>query len=281
MTQRLRKSMLVSGMIILVIQLIFMPIVIVLAESIIDTKEQELVDPPPMKNYLEEEPISVPRFFFTHSRMQGTIESPLQVTFFSNQEVSEARILIPEETTIIKDKLPTGMTAHQEDNSQEWIVMTKHAQNTFVLTLVFDARGSYEVSVEDERLFIDIIEKEVEEDHINDESFETAESSDLYSKNDQSNIMHNLENTDEKSIAVNTDGVANVIDWIGFIEAFSDPTITTIDINDDFEVPTAPLSNQTGLLTGDNSNITGGATFVYLIKSGISRTLTINGHGNQ
>ena len=281
MTQRLRKSMLVSGMIILMIQVIFMPIVIVFAESIIDTKEQELVDPPPMKNYLEEEPVSVPRFFFTHSRMQGTIESPLQVTFFSNQEVSEARILIPEEATIIKDKLPTGMTAHQEDNSQEWIVMTKHAQNTFVLTLVFDARGSYEVSIEDERLLIDIIEKEVEEEHTNDESFETAESSDLYSKNDQSNIRHNLENADEKSITVNTDGVANVSDWIGFIEAFSDPTITTIDINDDFEVPTAPLSNQTGLLTGDNSNITGGATFVYLIKSGISRALTINGHGNQ
>ena len=281
MTQRLKRTMLMSGMIILTIQVIFMPIGMVLAEPTMDTKEQEQVELPPLKNYLEEEPVSAPRFFFTHSRMQGRVGEPMQVMFFSNQEVSEARILIPEEATIIKDKLPTGMTAHQEGNSQEWIVMTKHAQNTFVLPLVFDLRGRYEVSVEDERLFIDIVEKEVEEEPTKDESFEKVESSDLYSKNDQSNIRHDMENADEKSIAVNTDGVANVIDWIGFIEAFSDPSITTIDINADFEVPSTPLSNQNGLLAGDNVNINGSATFVYLIKSSISRTLTINGHGHQ
>ncbi len=280
MTQRLQRTMLMSRMIILVIQVIFMPIGMVLAEPTIDTKEQEQVELPPIKNYLKE-PVSAPRFFFTHSRMQGSVGEPMQVMFYSDQEVSEVQVLISEEAKLIKEMLLAGISVDQGEHPPEWLFHSEHAQKTFVLPLVFDTKGSYEVSVEDESLFIDIIEKEVEEEPSKNESFEATESTDLDSKNDESNIKHNQEDTDEKPITTNTYGVANVIDWIGFIEAFSDPTITTIDINDDFEVPTAPLSNQIGLLAGDDLNIPGGATFVNLIKSGISRTLTINGHGNQ
>ena len=281
MTTRLRKPLLVLGTTILVMQAVFMPVGMVYAETTMDTEEQEQVELPLMKNYLEEEQASDPCFFFPHSRMQGTAKESLQVTFFSDQEVSESRVFLPEEATLLKDQLPTGVSVEEGAQPNEWIVQSKRAQHTFVLPLVFDESGSYEVSVEDESLFIDITEKEVEEEPTKNESFEATESTDLDSKNDESNIKHNQEDNDEKTITTNTYGVANVIDWIGFIEAFSDPSITTIDINDDFEVPTTPLSNQNGLLAGDNANINGSATFVYLIKSSISRTLTINGHGHQ
>lgn len=50
----------------------------VYADETSEIAEHELVELSPMKNYLEEERVSNPRFFFNHSRMQGTAEEPLQ-----------------------------------------------------------------------------------------------------------------------------------------------------------------------------------------------------------
>ena len=114
MTTRFRRPMLVLVTAILIMQTtVFMPVGMVYAETMVDTEEQELVELPLMKNYLEEEQISDPRFFFTRSRMQGTAEEPLQVTFFSDKEVSEARVFLPEESTLLKDQLSTGISVEE------------------------------------------------------------------------------------------------------------------------------------------------------------------------
>ncbi|MGG5325859.1 hypothetical protein IGJ83_003440 [Enterococcus pernyi] len=113
MTTRVRRPMLVLGTTILIMQAVFMPVDMVYAETTMDTEEQELVELPQMKNYLEEEQISDPRFFFTNFRMQGTAEDPLQVTFFSDQEVSEARVFLPKEATLLKDQLSTGISVEE------------------------------------------------------------------------------------------------------------------------------------------------------------------------
>ena len=113
MTTRLRKPLLVLGTTILVMQAVFMPVGMVYAETTMDTEEQEQVELPPMKNYLEQEQASDPRFFFPRYRMQGTAEEPLQVTFFSDQEVSEARVFLPEESTLLKDQLSTGISVEE------------------------------------------------------------------------------------------------------------------------------------------------------------------------
>lgn len=160
MTTRFRRPMLVLGTTILIMQAVFMPVGMVYAETTMDTEEHELMELPPMKNYLEEEQISDPRFFFTRSRMQGTAEEPLQVTFFSDQEVSEARVFLPEEATLLKDQLPTGISVEEGAQPNEWIVQSKRAQKTFVLPLVVEQVGNYELSVEETTAHLEISEKE-------------------------------------------------------------------------------------------------------------------------
>jgi len=70
-------------------QALILSIGIVYAETTMDTEDQKQVEHPPMKNLLEEEQASDARFFFTQARMQGTVEETIQITFFSDQEVSE------------------------------------------------------------------------------------------------------------------------------------------------------------------------------------------------
>ncbi len=167
--------MLVLGTTILVMQAVFMPVGMVYAETKMDTEEQELVELPLMKNYLEEEEISDPRFFFTRSRMQGTAEEPLQVTFFSDQEVSEARVLLPEEATLLKDQLPAGISVEEGTQPNEWIVQSKRAQNTFVLPLVVEQVGNYELSVEETTAHLEISEKEETSEEVPVEEIESSD----------------------------------------------------------------------------------------------------------
>lgn len=139
--------MLVLGTTILIMQAVFMPVGMVYAETI-DIEEQEKIELPPMKNYLEEEPASNPRFFFTRSWMQGTAEEPMQVTFFSDQKVSEVRVFLPEEATLMEDQLPPEISVEQGEHPHEWIVLSKRAQKTFVLPLSFEEEGTYDLFVE-------------------------------------------------------------------------------------------------------------------------------------
>lgn len=170
-----RKITRTLSMIMLMIQAIFTPISIVYAETTMDTEEQELMELPPMKNYLEEEQISDPRFFFTRSRMQGTAEEPLQVTFFSDQEVSEAQVFLPEEATLLKDQLPTVISVEEGAQPNEWLVHSKRAQNTFVLPLVFEEAGIYELSVEETTAHLEISEKEETSEGVRVEETESSD----------------------------------------------------------------------------------------------------------
>ncbi|MEC5340890.1 WxL domain-containing protein [Enterococcus casseliflavus] len=202
MTTRFRRPMLMLGTTILIMQAVFMPVGMVYAETTMDTEEQELMELPPMKNYLEEEQISDPRFFFTRSRMQGTVEEPLQVTFFSDQEVSEARVFLPEEATLLKDQLPTGISVEEGAQPNEWLVQSKRAQKTFVLPLVVKQVGNYELSVEETTAHLEISEKEetseevpVEETELSDE--DQAGQEELNEENGREEEQENEQPADE------------------------------------------------------------------------------------
>ncbi len=208
MTTRLRRPMLVLGTTILLIQSVCMPVSMVYAETTMDTEEQELVELPLMKNYLEEEQISEPRFFFTRSRMQGTAEAPLQVTFFSDHEVSEVRVFLPEEAMLLKDQLSTGISVEEGAQSNEWIVQSKRAQNTFVLPLVVEKAGIYELSVEETTAHLEISEKEETDEEVPVEEMELSENDpvgeeELKEENgiekEQENEQTDEEETDEAS----------------------------------------------------------------------------------
>ncbi|AUJ87168.1 lectin-like domain-containing protein [Enterococcus sp. CR-Ec1] len=160
MTTRLRRPLLLLGASILMMQALILSIGMVYAETTMDTEEQKQVEHPSMKNLQKEEQASDARFFFTQARMQGTVEEPIQVTFFSDQEVSETRVFLPEEATLINEQLPAGGSVEQIEQSQEWLVQSKRAQNTFVLPLVFEQAGRYELSVGGATAYLEISEQE-------------------------------------------------------------------------------------------------------------------------
>ena len=165
MPSRLRRTMLFLGTTILVIQTVTIPIGMVYAETTMDNVEHEPMERPAIQNSLKELS-SNPNFFFSQSQLQGTIKVPLQVTFFSDQEVSEARVILPEEATLIQDQLSAGISIEQGEQPHEWIVQSKHAQNTFVLPLVFDKTGNYELSVEETTTQLKISEPEAISDEL-------------------------------------------------------------------------------------------------------------------
>ncbi|MDB1689568.1 WxL domain-containing protein [Enterococcus casseliflavus] len=281
MTTRFRRPMLVLGTTILIIQSVFMPVGMVYAETSIDTEEQKPVELPDFENSLEEL-TSAPNFFFPQSQLQGTTEEPLQVTFVSDQEVSEARVFIPEEATIINEQLSAGVSVVQGDQPQEWLVQSEQPQNTFVLTLIFDIAGNYVVSIHEEKVNIGIqsLETLLPDEHIDNnldqnETYEAEESL----KDKKLDPANQIDSEKLVSYSLSSEGVAEVTNWTEFGQALGTPSITTIEVTDDFEVPTN--STVPGFVTGVASNPSGAAQFVYLTPANSSRKLVVNGNGHH
>lgn len=299
--------MLVLGTTILVIQAVFMPVGMVYAETTMDTEEQELMELPPMKNYLEEEQISDHRFFFTRSRMQGTAEEPLQVTFFSDQEVSEARVFLPEEATLLKDQLPTGISVEKGAQPNEWIVQSKRAQNTFVLPLVVEQVGNYELSVEETTAHLEISEKEEtseevpveetessDEDEAGQEELKEENGIDEEQENEQpaeevrepvseapQEQQTNEEETDEASQVVEPtvfDGTtAEVATMAEFREAVGNPDIGIISVQANLTAATANVLtvDRPLLIQGNGYTLTFGINGFYFQLEEVTQASTI------
>ncbi|MRI72207.1 hypothetical protein FDP56_17650, partial [Enterococcus casseliflavus] len=295
MIDGLRKSMLVFGTTILVMQAVFMPIGMVYAETMIDTEEQELVELPPMKNYLEDQ-ASDPRFFFTRSRMQGTVEEPTKVTFFSDHEVSEVRVFLPEEAKLLKEQLPAGVSVEQGKQPREWVVHSEPARNTFVLPLVFYTEGNYELSVEETTGYLEISEQEKSIEEVPDEETDTP-SKDLVdqedSKEEENKIDENQvdeqpsekerepvaeapkepqtdeEETDEKTEVIEPtvfDGdTAEVATMAEFREAVGNPDIGIISVQENLteNIATILVVNRPLLIEGNGYTLTFGNEGFY------------------
>ncbi|MEB6088113.1 WxL domain-containing protein [Enterococcus casseliflavus] len=171
---RFRRQMLVLGLTILFIQSIFMPAGMVYAETTMNTEEHEPVDLPSIPPFLEEL-TSEPNFFFHQSHMQGIVHSPINVRISSDQEVSEAKIRLPEEATIIEDHLPERISVVEGEQPYEWIVQSESVQTTFVIPLIFESTGKYELSVKDITATVEINIAESIADSSSNESSITPE----------------------------------------------------------------------------------------------------------
>ncbi|MGG5347644.1 hypothetical protein IGK06_000008 [Enterococcus sp. AZ142] len=207
MRKLMKKGMLILGTMILVLHAFLLPVGIVYAETT-DKKvggqvqEEEQLEPPSIKNYLEVEEEGNPRFSFPRSRLQGTVEESLKVTFVSDQEVSEARITLPKEAQLVKDQLQAGVTVNQEEESNEWVIQAERAQQTFVLPVVFKSEGNYDVSVEDVTATLEISEKE--ETETEDQSEMNQDSSDE-SNEEHEQYPNTTEQSEEKEAPVATE----------------------------------------------------------------------------
>ncbi|PTO36606.1 hypothetical protein C6N14_03165 [Enterococcus mundtii] len=144
----------------LVLSIFLSPVGLVYAEITEGSEEQTMTELPEPRNYLDPENQAVPRFFFTRSKNTGTVNEATTVTFFADQEVSEARIVLPKEATIIKEQLPAGLSIKQDEKKHEWVLQATWPQNKFVLPLVFGKVGVYEIMVEGEPTSIEILKQE-------------------------------------------------------------------------------------------------------------------------
>ncbi|WP_438770503.1 WxL domain-containing protein [Enterococcus sp. DIV0213h] len=244
---RFRRPMLVLGMTILFIQSVFMSVGMVYAQTTMDTEEHEPVELPAIQNYLEEL-TGDPNFFFHQSYMQGFVNSPINVVISSDKEVFEVKIRLPEEATIIKDHKPERNSVVQGGEPYEWIVQSESVQTTFVLSLLFESEGNYELFLEDTTAMIEINRQEVLlEEELTTDQEQSAEDSDnnVSEKYSQNNSSDSLDTRNIVSVSTETQ----------FRNAFNNTSVTRIN-----------LANNISL--GQSLNI-------------LTRNLEINGNGFQ
>ncbi|NBA63776.1 WxL domain-containing protein [Enterococcus mundtii] len=272
-------------------QLVTLPFTIGLSTSAQAVENTATIDSSTTFNeQLKDKPI----FSFQETQATCSTGEVFTLVMIADQEVTEAAITLPEETAILDDELAHGITVKQGLEKSQIEIKMDVPQKVFSLPLVFEQTGVYTITLGEAMMTLEIVSEESSQENkgneVTDSSSddkkeeETIESPSSEKELPDAPILNepNQELSQEANdVEVNSDNLINVGSWVEFIEAFSNPSISTIEIIDDFEVPTTPLTGLTGMVTGSNSNVTGGATFVYLTRSNISRKLDINGNGHQ
>ncbi|EYT94387.1 WxL domain-containing protein [Enterococcus mundtii] len=258
------KGMLVLCVAVLALQAVCMPVGRIHAETIVSPEEvPEQVELPTVPGLLEKTEEANPRFFFQQSHMQGIVNEPINVTLSSDQEVFEIRIKLPEAAQVLNEQLPAGILMEQDQHSKEWMIQAKRAQTTFVLPLVFESEGNYELFLEDATATIEIINEDgiageelLEEESSNDSSIMPEKDSSESSSNTNEDEAAKDKASEETIISEESPSVrssVNVSTWAQYASAINNQTVTTINV-------TANISGNTSL-------------------NNITRNLTINGNG--
>ncbi|MGG5325608.1 hypothetical protein IGJ83_003250 [Enterococcus pernyi] len=258
------KGILVLGVAVLTLQAVCMPVGRIHAETIVSPEEvPEQVELPTVPGLLEKTEEANPRFFFQQSHMQGIVNEPINVTLSSDQEVFEIRIKLPEAAQVLNEQLPAGILMEQDQHSKEWMIQAKRAQTTFVLPLVFESEGNYELFLEDTTATIEIINEDgiageelLEEESSNDSSIMPEKDSSESSSNtneDEVAIDKTLEETAISEESPSARSSVNVSTWTQYAAAINNQSVTVINVT---------------------ANISGNTTL-----NNITRNLTINGNG--
>ncbi|WP_324612220.1 pectate lyase-like adhesive domain-containing protein, partial [Carnobacterium maltaromaticum] len=226
---------------------------------------------------------SKPIFSFTEEKIKSRAGETFSLTFVSNKEVKEATIHLPKEASIVKASLPVGVTV-EELEEDYWLLRSDEYRATFTIPLVVEEEGTYEAFTSNEKTTMEITPL-MTETHSGgkllnqDESTDSEENFDEIVEENTSNELEEIRSDNEMSYILTESGIANVSDWTGFAQALGTPSISTIEIKQDFEVPT--VSNVSGFITGGSSNPSGGEVHVNLTPANSSRTLTVNGNGHH
>ena len=280
MTTIFRRPMLVLGTTLLIMQAVFMPVGMVYAETMVDTEEQERMELPPMKNYLEEEQPSEPRFFFSRSRMQGMVEESLNMTFFSDQEVTKANVQLPKGATLLNEQLPTGLSAVSGEKPGEWIIQATRAQNTFVLPLLFDSVGTYEVTAEEATAHVEIREsEEVSEEALIEET--ATPDGELAEQEDVEEAAESEELEEEQAIEEGLDPELEAPQDQQTDEEEFEATVfdgETAEVTTFAQLQQAVANSNVGVIEVRN-NLTRSGTAVGSAIGSLNRSLLIRGNG--
>lgn len=126
-----------------------------------------------------------PLFSFT-GETKGRVNEPFSLTFVSTSEVEEATIYLPRELSIVTENLPVGISMEEIAEENYWVLKSEEPRTTFTLPLVVEEEGTYEVSVNDTEISIEIeaseeepieeeLEKETEQEEVPEVEAEEVE----------------------------------------------------------------------------------------------------------
>lgn len=230
-----------------------------------------------------------PNFHFIETQFNEEIHGVVKIQIESDMPVTEVAVQLPSEAKIQDALLLEGQT-HQVNEKGQTIFSQTMETKSLELPVVFDTAGEYQVSIvsDDESIVSATIKVTASETPIVAEEpleSETDASSEILE------VEAGIENAsipetdtplnNEKISRADENGVQDVATWVEFIRAFVDPTVTTINVIDDFATPSNPRLDLTTVTTGDTGNFTGGLSGVYLSVPNISRSLVIEGNNHQ
>lgn len=108
--------------------------------------------------------------FFPEELIQGEVDYVLDFIFYSEDALETVDLALPEQVIIDQEALMEGLTAVKTENEGVWQLISEVPQTTFVLPIIVDTIGEYELIVAEsasQRLLI--VENTVIEDTDQDE----------------------------------------------------------------------------------------------------------------
>lgn len=205
------------------------------------------------KEDVEESKATSPVFFFSTHHLTSRVREVFSLTFSSSDEVKEALLVLPKEASLLTDSLPKGLTVSKVGEENRWRIQSDEARTTLDLSVVVEKEGSYEATVGDAKVILEILP---EDEYLKweSESESNEESPEIVDETNQLSPMENEEQVTKEETMPESRTTSNVSTWSQFQTAINTQTITVINV-------TANISGNTSL-------------------SNINRNLTINGNGN-
>lgn len=286
MKGKLQKSWVLSSLVLMGLTTTLPSVNMVLAETVNETQNTETQDVTmPYDNLLEEpttdssdtqqEPTveEQPTFSLEKEQMFGTIGETTEVVILVDRPTKQVQVTIPQEITIQREELSEGLEVTQM-TEEEWS-FTAEESTEFRIPVTSETVGVFTIRTENNiDGTIDFLEES------------TSERNRGKTENnlDDSDQMKRSQDLEENNYEFDEDaevGIQNVSNWVEFIQAIADVSITTINITSDFETPDNPRQNLTSITGGATTNVTATERFVYMNVRNISRTLVVEGNGHE
>lgn len=230
-----------------------------------------------------------PNFHFIETQINEEIHRVVKIQIESDMPVTEVAVQLPSEAKVQDALLLEGQSYQANEEGQTILSQTMETKS-LELPVVFDTAGEYQVSIvsNDESTVsatINITAGEtsiVTEEPLESETDASSEILEVEVGIENASIPETETPLNNEEISrADENGVQDVATWVEFIRAFVDPTVTIINVIDDFATPSNPRLDLTTVTTGDTGNFTGGLSGVYLSVPNISRSLVIEGNNHQ
>lgn len=233
----------------------------------------------------------------------GYVGETVIVSFILSDSVQSVEMILPEEAMIVKEVLPADVEVEKAHDTNKWMIKSEVAGIRIALPLRFEDKGNYEVQIGTERIKIEIIKEEkavsatdeneavTEENIVEDEEIDVSQVANAEETMPETDRIEDSQkdetNTSETTLRdpitpldeINHRDVSN---WQEFMLALVDPTINYINVINDFESTDNPTAGLTGVQGNSaTSNPNGGAVYIWINASQISRKLVIEGNDHQ